>query len=174
MTSQELLVLGRVVGAWGLRGAVKVKSFADSPSLVSRGRSVILRGRGGESEVLLEEIRPLRDLWVATFQGIKSREAAEALKGYEICIPRASAPPLPDASYYHYDMLGLKVQTETGEGLGEIVDILPSDAHDLYVVRRDAGEWLLPAVRAFILRVDLARQVMVVRPIEGLVDAETV
>ncbi|MGH7431329.1 MAG: ribosome maturation factor RimM, partial [Candidatus Methylomirabilales bacterium] len=84
------------------------------------------------------------------------------------------APALPEATYYHHDILGLTVQTEAGEGLGEIVDIWPSAAHDLYVVRRDAGEWLLPAVRAFILRVDLARRVMVVRPIEGLVDAETV
>jgi 16S rRNA processing protein RimM len=111
---------------------------------------------------------------VATFQGIENREAAEAMRGYEICIPRASAPPLPEVSYYHYDILGLKVQAETGEELGEIADIWPSDGHDLYVVRRGAGEWLLPAVRAFILRVDLVRRVMVVRPIEGLVDAETV
>ncbi|MFQ5960933.1 MAG: ribosome maturation factor RimM [Candidatus Methylomirabilales bacterium] len=174
MASQKLLVLGRVLGAWGLRGAVKVQSFADPPALVPPGRSVILRGRRGESEVRVETIRPLRHLFVATFQGIDNREAAEAVRGYEICVPRASAPPLPEASYYQDDILGLTVQAETGEELGEIVDIWPSHAHDLYVVRRGAGEWLLPAVQAFILQVDLARRVMVVRPIEGLVDAETV
>lgn len=174
MASQELLVLGRVLGAWGLRGAVKVQSFTDPPALVSPGRSVILRGGGGESELRVETIRPLRHLFVATFQGIENREAAEAVRGYEICVPRASAPRLPETSYYHYDILGLTVRTEAGEELGEIVDIWPSHAHDLYVVRRGGGEWLLPAVRAFILRVDLTRRVMVVRPIEGLVDAETV
>lgn len=174
MASQELLVLGRVLGAWGLRGAVRVKSLTDFPALLSPGRFVILRGPRGESEVRLEEIRPLRHLWVATFQGMRSREAAEAVKGYEVCIPRATASTLPEGTYYHYDILGLTVETETGERLGEIVDIWPSKAHDLYVVRQDAGEWLLPAVRAFILRVDLARRVMVVRPLEGLVDAETV
>ncbi len=135
---------------------------------------MILRGPRGESEVRLEEIRPLRHVWVATFQGVKNREAAEAMRGYEICIPRAAASPLPAGTYYHYDILGLKVVTETGEELGEIVDIWPSEAHDLYLVRQDAREWLLPAVQAFILRVDLARRVMVVRPIEGLVDTETV
>ncbi|MFQ5846375.1 MAG: ribosome maturation factor RimM [Candidatus Methylomirabilales bacterium] len=174
MASQRLLILGRVLGAWGLRGAVKVKSFTDVPTLLAPGRSVILRGPRGESEVFVKETRPLRHLLVATFEGIANREAAEAVRGHEICIPRASAPALPEAVYYHDDILGLQVQTETGEELGEIVDIWPSEAHDVYVVRRDGGEWLLPAVRAFILRVDLARGVMVVRPIEGLVDAETV
>ena len=174
MASQTLLVLGRVLGAWGLRGAVKVRFFIDSPMLLSPGRSVILRGPRDVSEVLIKEIRPLRQHVVATFQGIDNREAAEAVRGYEVCIPRALAPTLPEATYYHDDILGLKVETEGGEELGEIVDIWPSEAHDLYVVRRDAGEWLLPAVRAFILQVDLARRVMVVRPIEGLVDAETV
>jgi 16S rRNA processing protein RimM len=124
--------------------------------------------------VRVETIRPLRHLFVATFQGIENREAAEAVRGYEICVPRASAPRLPETSYYHYDILGLTVRTEMGEELGEIVEIWPAHAHDLYVVRRGAGEWLLPAVQAFILRVDLTRRVMVVRPIEGLVDPETV
>lgn len=173
MASQNLLILGRVVGAWGIRGAVRVRSFTDLPGLVSRGQSVILRGRRGESEVILDEIRPLKHLVVARFQGIENRDTAEALKGYDICIPRGLAPRLPDASYYHYDILGLLVQTEAGEKLGEIVDIWPSDAHDWYVVRRDGKEWLLPAVRAFILEVDLTRRVMVVRPIGGLVDTET-
>src|SRR3972149_1639094 len=85
----------------------------------------------------------------------RSRGAGGACGAVEICISRTAAPALPEATYYHHDILGLTVQTEAGEGLGEIVDIWPSAAHDLYVVRRDAGEWLLPAVRAFILRVDL-------------------
>ena len=174
MTSQKLLVLGRVLGAWGLRGEVKVRSFSETPALLAPGKTVILRGPRGESEVLLEGARPLRNLLVARVQGVTSRTAAEALKGYEICIPRGTAPALPEATYYHYDILGLKVQTETGEELGEIVDIWPSDAHDLYVVRRNGEEWYLPAVRAFIVQVDLAKRVMVVRPIKGLVDTETV
>ncbi|MFQ5656200.1 MAG: ribosome maturation factor RimM [Candidatus Methylomirabilales bacterium] len=170
MASQTLLVLGRVLGAQGLRGAVKVRSLTDVPTLLSPGRSVILRGPEGGSEVLLKEVRPHRDLLVVRFEGIDDRKSAEAVKGYEICIPRALAPPLPEAVYYHHDILGLRVETETGEGLGEIVDIRPSHAHDLYVVRRDQGEWLLPAVGAFVLRIDLEKRVMVVRPIEGLVE----
>lgn len=174
MASQKLLVLGWVQGAWGLRGEVKVRSFSEAPTLLTPGQSVILRGPRGESEEFLTAIRPLRHLLVMSLQGVTSRTAAEALKGYEICIPRDAAPALPDATYYHDDILGLKVQTETGEALGEIVDIWSSEAHDLYVIRRDGGEWLLPAVRAFIVRVELENRVMVVRPIKGLVDAETV
>jgi 16S rRNA processing protein RimM len=170
VASQTLLVLGWVLGPWGLLGAVKVRSLTDVPTLLSPGKSVILRGPRGGSEVLLKEVRPLRDLLVVRFEGIDDRKSAEAVQGYEICIPQALAPSLPEAVYYHYDILGLRVETETGEGLGKIVDIWPSDAHDLYVVRRDQGEWLLPAVGAFVLRVDLEKRVMVVRPIEGLVE----
>jgi 16S rRNA processing protein RimM len=153
---------------------VRVQVHAESRAVFSPGKLVVLRGPRGSSEVRLTAVRPLRHLLAATFQGIDSRTAAEAVRGFEICIPRTAAPALPEATYYHHDILGLTVQTEAGEGLGEIVDIWPSAAHDLYVVRRDTGEWLLPAVRAFILRIDLPRRVMVVRPIEGLVDAETV
>jgi len=153
---------------------VRVQVHAESRAVFSPGKLVVLRGPRGSSEVRLTAVRPLRHLLAATFQGIDSRTAAEAVRGFEICIPRTAAPALPEATYYHHDILGLTVQTEAGEGLGEIVDIWPSAAHDLYVVRRDSGEWLLPAVRAFILRIDLPRRVMVVRPIEGLVDAETV
>jgi 16S rRNA processing protein RimM len=153
---------------------VKVECYAESRSVLSPGKVVVLRGPGVRSEELLTAIRPLRHLLVAVFQGIDSRTAAEAVRGFEICIPRTAAPALPEATYYHHDILGLTVETEAGERLGEIVDIWPSAAHDLYVVRRDAGEWLLPAVRTFILQVDVARRVMVVRPIEGLVDTETV
>lgn len=174
MAARKVLVLGRVLEAWGLRGEVKVRSFPEAASLLSPGQPVILRGPGGESEMRLEAIRPLRHVFVAGLQGVRTRTAAEALKGYEICIPRGTAPVLPEATYYHDDILGLEVRTETGEALGEIVNIWSSDAHDLYVVRRDGKEWLLPAVRAFILRVDLENRVMVVRPIKGLVDAETV
>ncbi|MFQ5883161.1 MAG: ribosome maturation factor RimM [Candidatus Methylomirabilales bacterium] len=174
MATQKLLVLGRVLGAWGVQGAVKVKSFTQTPDLFFPGQPVILRGPREESEVLLEQVWPLRNFLRVRFQGINNRNAAEAVRGYEVCIPRVLAPPLPEATYYHYDILGLKVQTETGKVLGEIVDIWPSGAHDLYVVRRDDREWLLPAVRAFILRVDPARGVMIFRPVEGLVDAETV
>ena len=174
MAPERLLVLGRVLGPRGLRGAVKVRSFAAVPALLAPGSAVILRGPGGAWEVSLTGVQAFREGLVVTFQGIDSREAAERLRGYEICVPRAAAPPLPEATYYHGDILGLHVHTETGERLGELVDIWPSAAHDLYVVRGDKGEWLLPAVRAFILGVDLARRVMVVRPIEGLVDPETV
>lgn len=153
---------------------MRVQVHAESRAVFSPGKLVVLRGPRGSSEVRLTAVRPLRHLLAATFQGIDSRTAAEAVRGFEICIPRTAAPVLPEATYYHHDILGLTVQTEAGERLGEIVDIWPSAAHDLYVVRRDTGEWLLPAVRAFILRVDLPRRVMVVRPIEGLVDAETV
>ncbi|MCI0484234.1 MAG: ribosome maturation factor RimM [candidate division NC10 bacterium] len=167
-------MLGRVLGPWGLRGAVRVQVHAESRAVFSPGKLVVLRGPRSSSEVRLTAVRPLRHLLAATFQGIDSRTAAEAVRGFEICIPRTAAPALPEATYYHHDILGLTVQTEAGERLGEIVDIWPSAAHDLYVVRRDTGEWLLPAVRAFILQIDLPRRVMVVRPIEGLVDAETV
>lgn len=173
MESQKLLVLGWVLGAWGLRGEVKVRSFSEAPTLLSPGQPVILRGPRGESEVIIEAIRPLRHLHVARLQGVTTRTAAEALRGHEICIPRDTAPPLPEATYYHDDILGLRVQTETGEELGEVVNIWSSHAHDLYVVRHSGGEWFLPAVRAFILQVDLEKRVMVVRPIKGLVDAET-
>ena len=83
-------------------------------------------------------------------------------------MPRDQIDPLPDGSYYYFQILGLRVRTEGGEELGRVHEILATGGNDVYVVRGPAGERLVPALGDVVLDVDLDRGLMTVSLPEGL------
>ncbi|HEY7358922.1 MAG TPA: ribosome maturation factor RimM, partial [Ktedonobacterales bacterium] len=104
--------------------------------------------------------------------GIDSANAAAALVGQPIAIPLAQLPSLPADQYYIHDLIGLRVESSSGQKLGVIVDVLATGANDVYVVR-EAGtgrDVLAPAVKEMVKRVDLAAGVIVIDPLPGLFD----
>jgi len=169
------LVLGRAVKAWGLKGEVKVQPSADSIAIVAGSATVYLRGAGGDlAEYVVERVRPVGSAWLLQFQGVGTIEQAERLVDRELLIPRSAAPPLPEGTYYHADLIGLKVVTEEGRELGRIADIMETGANDVYVVHGEGSEWLLPAIREVVRRIDLAGEIMVVHLLKGMIEAEAV
>jgi 16S rRNA processing protein RimM len=106
-------------------------------------------------------------------QGVDDRSQAESLRGASLMIPRKASVPAPADQYYHFEIIGLPAYSETGELLGEIVDIETFPAHDVWVIRRGERERLVPAVKAFIKDVDVQNRRVVMTPIPGLLeDAE--
>jgi 16S rRNA processing protein RimM len=169
------LVLGRAVKAWGLKGEVKVQPSADSIAIVAGSATVYLRGAGGDlAEYVVERVRPAGSAWILQFQGVGTIEQAERLVDRELLIPRSAAPPLPEGTYYHADLIGLKVVTEEGRELGRIADIMETGANDVYVIHGEGSEWLLPATREVVRRIDLAEEIMVVHLLKGMIEAEAV
>ncbi len=169
------LILGRTVKTWGLKGEVKVQPDADSIAVVAGAETVYLRGIGGElTECVIMRIRQAGSAWVVQFHGVQTVEQAERLVNRELLIPRAAAPTLPEGTYYHADLIGLKVVTEAGRELGRIVDILVTGANDVYVVHGAGSEWLLPATKEIVRQVDLTGEIIVIRPMEGMIEAEAV
>lgn len=175
MPKSGLLILGRTLKAWGLRGEVKAFATCDSEELVRRLKGVYLKGHEGLSHYHpLERVRSQGPFLFLKFRGVESPQEARKLVGFEISVPREEAPPLPPGSYYYYDIIGLTVVSEQGEKWGEVVDIIPTPANDVYVVKGKKGEWLLPAVREILLKVDVEGGYLVIRPIEGLIEPEAV
>lgn len=156
MARPDYLILGRITKVHGVRGGVKVVLYADAWTPF-RGRSRYWAGPPGgpyrqvELHVEAEHGRSL----ALKLSGVDTPEVAGTLVGHEIAIPRAEAPPPPEGTFYHYDILGLEVVA--GERtLGVVREILETPAHDVYVIGGAAGEWLLPATRVHIRRIDLA------------------
>ncbi len=171
MPRPEFLVLGRVVKPHGIRGLVKAILYAESwdPFSAMDGcwlgppggpyrRFGLERGTGQGQAVLLK------------LAGVDSPETAAGLVGCEIAIPRSQAPPPPEGSFYHYDILGLEV-VEDGTPLGSVQEIMETPAHDVYVIRGPRGEWLLPGTRAYIRRIDLEAGRIEVAAAAGLLAA---
>ena len=163
MAQEGFLILGRLVGPFGVRGQVKMACFSDSWEPFRRLARVWMRSPGGPFRAVeLQASQEQNRVIVIKLAGVDTPEAAASLVGYEVAIPRAEAPLLPEGSFYHYDILGLEVW-EGGSCLGTVSDIVETPAHDVYVIGGAAGEWMLPATRAHIRRID---------PVAGRIDIE--
>jgi 16S rRNA processing protein RimM len=169
------LALGRIVRAWGLKGEVKVQPYADSIAIAAGSVTVSLRGAGSDlTEYVVERVRRAGSAWILQLQDVQTIEQAEQLVGRELLISRSAAPTLPEGTYYHADLIGLQVVTEDGRGLGRIVDILETGANDVYVVHGGDSEWLVPATKEVVRKVDLARKMMLIHLLEGMIETEAI
>jgi 16S rRNA processing protein RimM len=100
--------------------------------------------------------------------GVTTLDAAEGLRGAEVAVPRAAAMPLGPDRYYIFEIIGLRVRTEEGRTLGVVAEVIQGPANDIYVVRDDNREILVPALREVVRVVDRTAGEMVVALPPGL------
>lgn len=165
----DRVLIGKIVGAHGIRGNIKIVSFAESLEIFEAGRAILLRDLAG----LLKEYRIG---WVKAhgrgtlmqLDGIKSREDVEALIGSELYIEKKILPPLEPGVFYWMDLIGLDVVTTEGNYLGKIDSIMQTGSNDVYVVKHHENETLIPALENVVTAVDLEKSEMQVVLPEGL------
>ena len=163
--SDDDVLVGKVAGPWGLKGDLKVVPFTDSPLRFSPGSRLLLDGRPTH----VVRSRATRSGLVVNLDTVGDRESAELLRDASLTVHRDELAPLPDGSYYHYQIMGMGVWTEEGEYLGKVWDIVRTGASDVYVVRDDGGlEVLVPSLKDVVLDVFPGEGRMVVRLPEGL------
>ena len=144
---QRMITVGRVHGAFGVRGELKLESFTSPESAILRYQPWILRDAQGR-ERSIEGVRGRAGAkgLVATIPGVEGRDAAEAMRGTEVLVPRAALPPPAPGEYYWVDLEGLRVVTVDGVDLGEVSHLLSTGANDVMVVRGER-ERMLPFVQ---------------------------
>ena len=144
---------------------MKVELLSDLPGRFDVGRDVSVDGDFHRITGSRHIGSGAAILWL---EGIVSRAQASALTGkYLAALPDSDAT-LEEGEYFHYQLIGLRVQTEDGEYLGEIREILETGSNDVYIVRGSEGELLIPAMASVVLNVDLPAGVMVVSLLDGL------
>lgn len=158
------MIVGRVLGSHGVQGFVRVEPLTDDPGRFASLKQVIVEGR--QYAVSAARVSPGRIL--VKLEGIDTPEAARALRNEYLRVPFAAAAPLPEGAYYHFQLVGLRVETTGGEPLGVLAEVLALPANDVYVVRGDRGELLIPAVRDIVTEIDLEARRMVIDPLPGL------
>ncbi|KAF1691294.1 ribosome maturation factor RimM [Pseudoxanthomonas jiangsuensis] len=144
---RKLILMGRVTGAFGVRGDVKIESWTEPRAQIFRYQPWTLRAANGiERELSGARGRDTGKHVVATLPGCEDRDAAEALRGTEIWVPREVLPPPAPGEYYWVDLEGLRVVTVDGVALGEVSHLLSTGANDVMVVRGER-ERMLPFVQ---------------------------
>jgi len=163
----DAIEVGRVLGAWGVKGWFKVQPFASDPQALFSSKRWYLRppdGPGVAPPPLLKitQSREHGGLVVASAQEVPDRNAAEALKGARVFVGRASFPTAGTDEYYWVDLIGCQVFNREGVALGRVEDLLDTGAHSVLRVLHGDTERLIPFVAAYIDAVDLpARRITV-------------
>jgi 16S rRNA processing protein RimM len=172
--TQDLIQIGKITGVHGIRGAVKVHSFSDSGDCYNQFSDLIIVSADGRRlDHRVEWSKPHKSGLRLGIKEIATRNQAEALVGCGIFIARTSLPPLDEDTNYWVDLIGMAVYNTHNEHIGRIVDIIPTGANDVYVVKTRQGhaadEILLPAIASVVLEVDVPGKRMRVDVPDGLI-----
>jgi 16S rRNA processing protein RimM len=163
----DAVEVGRIIGAWGVKGGFKVLPFADDPQALFSTKRWYLRPADGPGIVpppllRITQSREHTGVVVATAQEVPDRNAAEALKGARVFVARSSFPTAGADEYYWVDLIGCAVVNRQGVALGDVTDLLDTGAHSVLRVAQGEDERLIPFVAAYIDAVDLqARRITV-------------
>lgn len=156
------MVVGRIVGEFGLKGAVRVEVLTDFMERFEAGATLYLLGQPHTvetSQVYKNQVR-------LKLSGVDTVDRAEELKWENLYVPVGERPELEKDEFYASDLVGMSLVLESGKVAGKVDDIVTGAAQDL--IR--CGEYLIPMVKQFVLKVDLKMRIIIIRPIPGLLD----
>ena len=174
----QRVALGRIVGAHGLRGQLRVRLQCESDDNLRAGAIVRLARAEGDPKPIEARVRTVgtgrRGEARLALDGVDSRDAAEALRGRWVLIDVERLDPLGDGEYYQYQLVGCRVEDGDGRALGVVTGIWETGAPDVLVVDGADGdrELLIPAAREILREVDVAARRIVVDAPPGLFDRD--
>ncbi|MCH9693916.1 MAG: ribosome maturation factor RimM [Gammaproteobacteria bacterium] len=150
------MILGRVVGLFGVRGWIKVFSYTDPREAVLQYKGWMLGKNEQWQPVKVAEGKRQGKSVIARLEGVDNREAAEVLVGKEIRVSKESMPEPDEGQYYWSDLIGLKVVHRDGTELGKIDYMLETGANDVMVLKGEKERLIPFVVDRVVLNVDLA------------------
>ena len=172
MTRQKQdIVVGKVVAPFGVCGEVKVISLTEFPERFATGKEIKLRGADGQIRSMrIDGNRAYKDGFVLKLRGLDNRYIADELRGYEVVIDETELGELPSDRFYIFDLLGMKVVTDDGRDMGEVVEVLQG-SNDVYITSTGL---CIPALKNIVVKIDLEEGLMVIHPVPGLIAEESI
>ena len=170
----EYLAVGIVLKPQGLKGEIKVKPLTDDPQRFDTLHTLYLQNAGDQTIQVVSR-RYDKGFVFLKLAGYESIEAVEPLRNKELRIPREQARKLPKSTYFIADLIGCRVETLTGEYLGQLSEVMETGANDVYVLKGGPmGEILIPALKKVVTHVDIPNRLIRVdlTDMEGLLPDE--
>ncbi|HSD25777.1 MAG TPA: ribosome maturation factor RimM, partial [Vicinamibacteria bacterium] len=149
---RDLVLVGRVVKPQGRHGEVAVMPLSDRPDrFPTLRRAFVPAPDGGACEVRVLACRAHKGRFVLAIEGVSTIDEAEKLRGAELRIAEEDLAALPEGSFYHHDLVGLRAVDESGADVGSVAEVVETGAETpVLVVRGPGGETLLPFAAAFV------------------------
>jgi 16S rRNA processing protein RimM len=165
----ELIAVGRIGPARGVRGDVFVEPWTDVPAERFVPGAALRTEPAAAGPLTVESANLASGKLVVHFAGIDDRAGAEQLRGVQLLIPAAERPVIADPDeYYDTDLIGLQARAVDGEPLGPVTDVVHAGGASYLVVTVDGRDRLVPFVAAIVPTVDVAGGAVVVDPPPGL------
>jgi len=166
----DLTWFATIVGAHGIKGAVRVKFFTETPEYYLSVKLFFLENAGQLLPLIVSRILPSKKGWIILFEEIEDRNAAENIKGCRLLLPDEQLKPLESDEFFVHQLIGCRVEDQNGLFLGEVVDFLETGANNVYEVHNGESEFLIPDVPHVVLELDLEKQLIVIDPLPGLIE----
>lgn len=160
--STRLISIGKVVGVFGLKGALKIWPNPDYIDYFQPENEVIVN----EQSLTISEVgwhKKQARIWM---EGVNKVEQAEQYIGFELYVPKEKLSLSDEDEYYVEDLIGINIVDERGNSLGQLEEVMHMPAHDVY----KSGDLMIPAVKEFVKKVDLKNRRMTVKIIEGMIE----
>lgn len=167
------LLLGEILRPHGIRGELRIRLLTEYPERISQLETVYV-GEGVDDPNAkpyhVEHMRMHQGYGLLQLREIQDRNLAERMRQLFVMVGIEHAVPLEEGEFYLYQLIGLEVQTEDGEVLGTLVEVIETGANDVYVVDSERyGDVLIPVLDSTIIRTDIDAGLLVVRLPEGLI-----
>ena len=166
---ERVMDIGLILGAFGIKGEVRILSLYDEPERFRDLRELVLVGPDkSELKYEIEKVRIHKKNALVKFREVKDRTQAEKLEGTYVRLVGDTMTVVEEVRVGTEKLIGLEVYTRTGERLGVLEEVIRTGANDVYEVRDGEKSILLPAISEVILNIDLDHRRMVVDPLPGL------
>lgn len=166
---REFIEAGKIVGTHGVRGMVRIMPWADSGNFLCGFNTLYLSDK---TPLVINQIKPHGNIVIALIQGVDSIEKAENLRNKVVYIKRSDAD-IPEGRYFVSELIGCIVKDyESGKCYGTITDVSVTGANDVWHIKKDEKEYLLPAVNDVVKRVDIDSEVIEIIPMKGIFEDE--
>ncbi len=173
--TNDLVTIGEIGRPHGLAGELKIRPIVDDPNRFVGLSHVTLEATDGRrAKFTIQRVRNQNTSCIVSFHEITSIDQALLWVRAEVKIPQNSLEALPDGHYYHFDLIGMDVFTERDVRIGTIANIFSTGSNDVFVVKKQDIEHLIPNTEEIVRHVDVEQKRMVIRPIEGLLAHDAV
>ena len=168
--SDRLVPLGEIVATHGINGWLKLKPYNPQTTALSANENIFLEKGGACSPHWLEETKPHKGQLLLRLRGIGGINEAEQWVGSLLSVAEAGLQPLGPGEYYYYQAVGLDVYDTQGQWVGILTRIWSKEGGDLYVVTGPRKEYLIPAVKEIVEKIDFSSGKMIINPPAGLLE----
>ncbi len=161
-----MIEIGYIHGTHGIKGELTLRCYGEVE--LREGQKLFFKDKSGAKTLTVRHVRPHKGDFLVFFDEVTGRDAATLLKATPLFMDKDELPELEEDEYYHFDLLGMDVVTDTGVSLGSITEIIETGAANVYQVEGEVGETLLPAIPDVVLDIDTEARRMTVHLMEGL------